>query len=431
MGAASAPFSFILLAQALGVFSEIFGQRVSRVTHGGSPLRVLISSSLFCAVQSLTILGALELGAPALVDGQGPFSAIRAVIQRPILFLNAVNNSVWWLSLALLLRQPFGALLVVLGFLAATFAVEPLQRAAGLSAGAPLPADAVVLGLLGACAAAAELDPRRADALRSALQRFLRRSGGAPANAPAAVTLARAARGAEGNAREAEDEGLSPEKARSQNAPVCETEAAASPSAASPTREPDVERAALLPADGPDVSGGLPAAAPAAPRARWYTVTVAFFVLVVTTALGVSLATWAATPAGGGLKPAGMTSLDQVLLPLTTLPLAAWIFSRRWACDAIGEPLGSADAPSFRALLARTWAEARGRGTDGASAAGEGNGVGEDASSEGGASTPASERPPPPSRGGCARWPPLLTEITPFHASEFVRSILFYYLVTA
>lgn len=120
----SPPFYYILLAQGLGAGSEAFGQRMSRQAHHGSNLRVLVSMSCYCCAQAFVVLSVLQLAAPGLTDGQGALSMWKQIGHHPGLLINAVNNSVYWSALSFLLREPLGAVLVVLAFLFASFLVR-------------------------------------------------------------------------------------------------------------------------------------------------------------------------------------------------------------------------------------------------------------------------------------------------------------------
>lgn len=56
-----------------------------------------------------------------------------ALLRHPGLLINAVNNTVYWVALAFVLREPLGVVLVVLSFLLAGFLVAPFERVVGLS----------------------------------------------------------------------------------------------------------------------------------------------------------------------------------------------------------------------------------------------------------------------------------------------------------
>jgi hypothetical protein len=116
----------------------------------------------------------------------------------------------------------------------------------------------------------------------------------------------------------------------------------------------------------------------------------AYLVLAITTGIGVTMATYFQRSAG--LNSFGYTAVDQVLLPFTTLPLAAALDASVRLRGLVGEPVWSAAAakpPNFAHTLRRAWAEVN-------------------------AGSPHS----------------FWLTLVPFHGLEMLRSLLFFYLVT-
>jgi hypothetical protein len=56
-----------------------------------------------------------------------------ALVRHPALLINAFNNTVYWVALAFVLREPLGVVLVVLAFLLAGFLVAPFETVVGIS----------------------------------------------------------------------------------------------------------------------------------------------------------------------------------------------------------------------------------------------------------------------------------------------------------
>lgn len=160
-----APLELILLAQSLGAGSEIFGQRLTRKAFKGSTLRIVISASIYCALQAFLVLAVTQYALPTLTAGQGAIWMWKTVWEHPAMLLNAVNNSVYWLALSFILREPLGAIMLVLAFLSATFLVDPFSTLVGLPSSGSIPARAIAMGLLGALLLLADLPLHIADRL--------------------------------------------------------------------------------------------------------------------------------------------------------------------------------------------------------------------------------------------------------------------------
>jgi hypothetical protein len=369
---------------------------------------MLVSMSVYCSTQAFVILGIGEYVLPVSITGaQGSFSMWRYVFySHPELWLNAVNNSVYWVALAYLLREPFGAILLVLAFLFASFLVSPFQVLVGLPGGSTIPPVAIVLGVAGALLCVMETPLEKAqrlwDSAISHLPASWRHSAWARSfGAPAPVA------GGQPHFRP-----LEAELAEKWRAKPVSTPSACARFTSAPSHAPAVdERAPLMatssdgvsgahadvatrtrrhaseaaPAGldgcgGPDYVVGTAAAAKDAQHAGrrcwcdgcvqpgcahtaepWLhagSVLVAFGVLAVTTGIGITLTNWMQERAG--LSSFGYTAVDQVLLPFTTLPLVALLERVLWLRRLVGEPRWSVEAeqsPSFLATLKRTWQE--------------------------------------------------------------------------
>lgn len=439
-----APFPVILLAQSLSAASEVLGQRVMQRCHNQSSVRMLISMSVYCSVQAAFVLGLAELALPTSVTGgQGPFSMWILLFRHPGLWLNAAVNGLYLLSITVLLREAAGPLYVVFAFLCAAVLLGALSG--GAHATSTLGA-----ALLGAAGATLVLWPRDSQVcaprwtwrvLRAGvLRRFCGgvsdgASGGRPRTASGAASPRdrRAATGIEdaadamaGGDGEAEMQPLTGTAAASARTSADSSEAVAQ---AGPGRATDPRRtdpaitgaAAAAPVPNTPVALLLAVASAAMSllAQRHVSVAAAFVVLALTAAAGISLAAHFQRVAD--LNGFGYTAIDQVLLPLTALPLAAVLDRSRTLRAWVGEPPWSPSqvlAPSFTASLRRAATEVFSSGTSAPA---------EEASST--VDAPAT----PGSYGVCtlcmAPWPFILT-LVPYHGLEFVRSFLLFYLVT-
>jgi hypothetical protein len=481
--AGSPPFYLLLVAQSLGAFSELFGQRMGRRCHNGSNIRMLLSMSFYCCIQAFIVLAVCQLALPtSWTGGQGSLSMWAMLGSHPTLWLNAVNNSVYWVALAYLLRevravarapdgfvaalllqarrsvspgggscllmsnclvlplphdghpslQPLGAVLVVLAFLFASFLVDPFQRVVGLTAASSLRPEAVVFGVLGSLLCSWDVPPRWCAQLAAAVLgqcpiRLASRlaclcpppahasPGGKkpahPASSPAAsdgcdveevagetavaaFSDAGAAGAGSGGALGAEGEQQallgSPQLVSGHG-----RHRVAHPLA--PTASSPSSSGALTPSQGGagdgTGSGSTPPAGPQPPCAlvsHALGVAAAYVVLAITTGIGVTMATYFEQTAG--LTSFGYTAIDQVLLPFTTVPLAAVLDASVRLRAMVGEPAWSPTAakpPHFGLTLRRAWGEVN-------------------------------------SGAPLRYW----FTLVPFHGLEFLRSLLFFYLVT-
>ena len=76
-------FGWILLAQSLSAFGELFGQRAGRAVHKHSNVRLLISTVVYSAIQAFSVLFVLELAFPHLTEGQGALGMWRVLYEHP------------------------------------------------------------------------------------------------------------------------------------------------------------------------------------------------------------------------------------------------------------------------------------------------------------------------------------------------------------
>lgn len=136
MGAGGPGFEWILAAQSLSAVGEVFGQRQNRRSHGGSVIRSLTALTVYSAIQAFVVLAVCELALPTeWTRGQGSLWMWGALWEHPALLVNAFNNTVYWIALVLVLREPLGAVLVVLAFVLASFFIAPFEAVVGLDSG--------------------------------------------------------------------------------------------------------------------------------------------------------------------------------------------------------------------------------------------------------------------------------------------------------
>lgn len=339
-----APFLFILGAQLLGAFSEAFGQRASRRMHHHSHLRLLTSMAVWCSLQAFVVLAIAQYALPEQTGGQGSLSMWRSLVEHPELLLNAVNNSLYWLCLAFLFHEPAGAVLVVLAFLFASFLVNPFQKLFGVDEGSTLTAGPVVVGAIGALLCVLEIPLQYASAICGKVLNLL----------PCLDNNTCRQYGQNMGANLARSSSRLPRKQSEEPSPLVAVATGEDVTA------PASETAPLI------VAGMI-----AAPRSlfsclgHWAHdagVLIAFVVLALTTAVGISLTTF--MQAKAGLTSAGYTAVDQVLLPFTTLPMVAAINRFAFCRRVIGEPAWSSEsecAPSFWQIVKRTWGEVTAR----------------------------------------------------------------------
>lgn len=439
-----APLHVILLAQSLSAGSELLGQRVMLRCHGQSSVRMLISMSVYCSLQATVVLGAVELFLPASVSGgQGPFSMWTLLVRFPGLWLNAVVNGVYLLSITVLLREALGPLYVVFAFLSAAV----LLGALGGGAHAAMTWGAALLGAVGA---AFVLWPRDSSACAPRWTWRALRAAAFGESGDGAGTLVRPAVGAVdaewrthrvAGGGEGESDPLAaggPETADAAALRLPEPDGTASAASAVVMSEAnDAGAAQILSPTPPALVARVAAALAAGAALRHASVAAAFVTLALSAATGISLATHYQRVAG--LNGCGYTAIDQVLLPLAALPLAAALDRSRRLRAWVGEPPWSpsqALSPSFAASLARTVGEvlsapppSSGGGAPDAGAAG-----GEPPAAGGGGRAGGRSLLPlflPPGVLALARapWPFLLT-LAPYHGLEFARSFLLFFLVT-
>lgn len=441
-----APLAVICLAQALSAGSELLGQRIMQRCHSQSSVRMLISMSVYCALQATVVLGAAELLLPSSVTGgQGPISMWLLLMRYPGLWLNALVNGLYLLSITVLLREATGPLYVVFAFLIAAVLLGVLNE--GARAWATWAA-----ALLGATGAAFVLWPRDSAVCsprwtwRALSNSVFCASTADRGERTSSLSSHRNIAGhGTSSGRTVSDEPYS----ESETAPLAHDAGVTFNAAEEPKAVVNLTNAqAPTTSSAPNVAG-LCRPVPLLLAACWEclaarlslrnaSVAAAFVTLALTAAAGITLATHYQRVAG--LNGMGYTAIDQVLLPLVVLPLAAALDRSRTLRVWIGEPPWSPNqvtSPSFSASIKRAAAEVFSapsvaaplptpRGsmphTDSAEVVAPVN-----ASSDVGdgvTNSPCSALCCP-----CSPWRYVFTLI-PYHGLEFLRSFLLFFLVT-
>ena len=356
--------------QLLSVVGEVFGQRVSRVHHSHSNLRFLLATVTYSALQATLVLLLLQAILPhSTTDGQGVLSLFPALIAHPSLWLNAVNNTVYWGAQAYLLREPFGVLIIVVGFLVASFVLAPLQAAFGLPIDAPLSWLPTTLGYAGALACVYELSFSSLSTLaqiatQNGIPAFLCLPPSPPSPHPPPPLHT-----ADPPIPTDSSNTFTADQSYDYDRDIVDPTHIASPTPSDPS-QPSIQHSMVQEDD--DTAGmGVPLLSPttlplaashspppgSAPGSRsmpsFLSVGVAWVVLVATTALGIVITTYFEKTIG--MNMFGYAAADQILLPVTTIP-ALLLVNAIPAVRAIFEP---EDSPpeSFVDLAKRTWAE--------------------------------------------------------------------------
>lgn len=302
---------------------------MSRKVHTGSNIRMLISVCTYSALQAAVVTTLTQLLLPeSVVEGQGALSLPVMLWETPGLWLNAFNNTVYWVAQVYVLREPLGVVLVVLAFLVASFGVNPLSYVVGLPVSNHLSALPVILGVVGTLLCLAELNKAQASAI-----------------------LHHLSCGTFGQRLSA---GYSHVSDRTP-----ETGAAGSPGGEGQIEMEDVR------VDEANVSEiGWSSAAPA-DRARGKPMSfaglgVAFLVLALTASSGIVITVYYERTAG--INMFGYAAMDQMLLPVTTLPVVAAACHFPKLARLLGEPAVDVariaeKGTGFRDQCSKTWAE--------------------------------------------------------------------------
>ena len=288
---ASPPLPLIVGAQALSAVGEVAGQAASRKLHEHSMLRSATAVTIWSSVQALLVLLILEFAWPALTDGQGPTYLPGIVWKYPGLWLNAVNNTVYWLALLVVLRQPMGATLVVLAFTGAALLVPPFQALTDTPVGTWPSAGAIALACAGVLATVTDVPA-------AVLNKW-----------PSWCYTPRISNGA------TQYQPLSTGTAHIQVVPEA--------GAWGVDEEYEVE----------------PLAGPAPARAHKDSklmIVVSFAILALTAAIGIVITMYFEHTAG--LNSFGYAGIDQIMLPITTLPVIAAACHWHSFAVLLGEP---------------------------------------------------------------------------------------------
>jgi hypothetical protein len=421
---------------------------------------MLVSMSLYCSLQAVVVLTAVELLLPQLSGGQGPVAMWALLARHPGLWANVAINGAYLLSITVLLREAMGAIYVVFAFLCAAVLVGMIGIVFN-SADVDASHMAATWGaaVLGGCGAAFVLWPRSASVCRVWTWRGCTQLCCSTHIRPRAaatdqVIPVRPAAPEEHREEDLESVPLSSgfqdsvatvstiqrnptECADSGDAAtvVARTSSPVSILAALPSLSHGVSPNATLRADAvPSESAEAPRSSEDVPphvrgepgqstmmrahdnrrqlcccSARSLTVACAFLVLSLTSAAGVSIAAYFQRVAG--LNSFGYTAVDQVLLPLASLPLAFVIDKSLTLRAWVGEPSWSTTQPlppSFYATITTVVAEVF--------------------------SVPHSVNSLDVGVSALSFWSrpwPFIATLIPYHGLEFLRSFLLFYLITA
>lgn len=170
----AAPLWVCFVPQVASVFGDAFGQRCSRVYHGGNRRRFLIGLICVSSIQMFVVLSAVQLIAPSMTTityskdangtmidfcaenpsddrcyAQGPLTIYRALDLCPLLLVNGILNIFYYLGEASMYREPLGVLMLVLAALASSFIIAPMQKWFDLEGAKQVSPWAIVLGLAG------------------------------------------------------------------------------------------------------------------------------------------------------------------------------------------------------------------------------------------------------------------------------------------
>lgn len=261
-----------------------------------------------------------------------------------------MNNTVYWMALIYVLREPLGVIMVVLAFLLASFFIDPFQRIVGLPPENALDPGAVVAAIIGTLLCLAEVTVPAGNLLLTGV--WWGQCCSAPGEAWTALLAA----------------------VTSTCPPSTEYASLTSPAPLTPPSSPPPEAhtAAVLPSNGalaPMGMDGSPVhgSAPKSPAWRHTAaVAAAFAILALTAGIGIVVTTYFEQRAG--LNMFGYAAVDQVLLPFTSLPVAWLLYQFPAALAGIGEPQGDIQASkggddtpprTFWGVLVLTWEETR------------------------------------------------------------------------
>jgi hypothetical protein len=333
MAAHKPSFGWVLFAQSLSAAGEVFGQRLQRRFHHGSQIRMLNTTVVYSAVQAFVVLLLCELLLPESITlGQGSLWMWQALVAHPAVFINAITNTVYWVALLFVLRHPLGVVLVVLAFVLASFFIAPFQAIVGIQGDKGTDAGASVLAVVGSVLCLAELPApwlvrlEELSGLQERTKAWYRLADLPPLQLPEAPPAS--------SRKEERDE-------EEQAGLLAEPATATMTELVLPVQESSV-----VPAPPADTAVVLPQS-PIALGAAW---------LVLALTAGVGIVCTVVMERQMGIGAFGYAAIDQVLLPVTTLPLT--MAAVRWTPLAswIGEPTAGRDA-TVRESFSRTWRE--------------------------------------------------------------------------
>jgi hypothetical protein len=336
MAKGSAPLLLLLIVQLVSVVGDVFGQRCSRVVHGGSRRTFLASMTVVTSLQMLLALSIVQLAIPRVATGitrkfgnesidvctlahndtrydadacyaQGPLTLYKVIATCPYVWLNGVMNIVYYVAEASLYREPAGVVLLVIAALASSFLINPMQHFLSLGDGAPLKPASIVLGIIGAVLCVFERDPARHGD---------HGAGGDASGRPPGIVMLASAEGVDGD--------VSPTPVESMRA-VADT---------TTTPLPPTTSASAGATTSASAAEGDPTGAPAAgaddtrsAAKLWSAFVATLRIIPVFATLSVAYALWFVLmrlfDEHCSLNMWGYNSVDQVMLPLFVVPLLA------------------------------------------------------------------------------------------------------------
>lgn len=279
------------------------------------------------------------------------------------------------MALIYVLREPLGVILVVLAFLVASFFIDPFQQLVGLPKEHALDAGAVVSAVLGTllCLAQLSLPVAHAVLTRNFWAGFVR------APAAACAQLCEGSSSSVGGLRGGSPDSATAYAALTPPSPIpskadrgavqtqAEHDFASNGTQDQGEQDSSIELRPMLMEDPPQEADGGGAASsrmPASGAVHTLGVLAAFGVLALTAGIGIVITTYFEKRAG--LNMFGYAAIDQVLLPVTSLPIAWLLYQWPAALHLLGEPAADIAASrggapgtgrSFWGVMTQTWAE--------------------------------------------------------------------------
>eukprot|EP01138_Halocafeteria_seosinensis_P014676 gb/GECG01014981.1/.p1 GENE.gb/GECG01014981.1/~~gb/GECG01014981.1/.p1 ORF type:complete len:444 (+),score=24.70 gb/GECG01014981.1/:1-1332(+) len=339
-------FGWIFLAQVLSAGGELFGQRAGRKLHQRSNLKSAVAVVVYSALQAFLILMVLELAIPHVTKGQGSLSMWKQIYDNPGLLINAVNNTVYWLALIFVLREPLGVVMVVLAFLVASFFINPFSAIVGLKQPNDIDALSVFLGIAGALACLLDVPLQYANKI---VVGRLPETVSSRGSSDSEELLINSEDGHVDEDTIDEDGSLGYDDTdRDRTKRLSRTRP--SSAAISTTNQTDTETS--FSQDSPQKEEERGGSDKPKITSLWAVAT-AFAILAFTAGIGIVITDY--FEKRRGLNMFGYAAVDQVLLPFTTLPVL-WLCNRYSTLRrVVGEPAG--EPVPFVELLRQTWNE--------------------------------------------------------------------------